>query len=162
MARGLLLLLSVLALTAPLAAAQDDDVIVDPGSPSGKEYALPVDSARQQAAGKKRTKGSAAQPAPLFGEGVEDESAAAAAPGAGGPASGASSAGGSERGGSGGAKQEERARPQRERAGETLRAQAATPAGGIGIAAIAGTGLGVVLVGAAIGLLLRRRSAAAA
>jgi len=73
MLRGLLLALCGLALLAPAAVAADDEVFVDPGSPSGKEYALPVDRARQEAAGEtKGAKGSNGKAAtPLFGEGVE-------------------------------------------------------------------------------------------
>jgi hypothetical protein len=52
MFRGLLLMLCACALLAPMTAtAAQDEIFVDPGSPSGKEYALPIDSARKQAAG---------------------------------------------------------------------------------------------------------------
>jgi hypothetical protein len=62
-----------LGLIAPQALAQDGPepgVTVDPSSPSGKEYALPVDKARKktQDASKEKKKDSSA---PLFGAGVK-------------------------------------------------------------------------------------------
>jgi hypothetical protein len=156
--RGLLLVLSVLAVAAPAAVAQDDEVFVDPGSPSGKEYALPVDSARKQAA-KDAQKGSArAQPAPLFGEGVGDTDAAStssAAPAGGG----GSGSGGDRRRAAGddsapGAAGGERASA----APATLKSQVAAPDGGLGLVTVLAAGLAVLALGGAIGLLLRRRA----
>lgn len=157
--RGLLLLLSVLALAAPAAFAQGDEVIVDPGSPTGKEYALPVDSARKQAAPHAPTRSSKAQAAPLFGEGVGDgsgttkasrgaRSARRADDGGGNPGSAAGT------GASGS--------PPVHAGTAALRAQAAAPDGGIGLAEVIGASVGVLAIGAAIGLLLRRRSSRAA
>ena len=148
-------MLCALALTAPAAAAQDDEIFVDPGSPSGKEYALPVESARQQAAKGAKDRSSSAQPAPLFGEGVDDESA-------GEQGAGAASGGGAAGGGSGGATNDaDGGTPSAQGAARTatLKAQAAAPDGGIGLAAVIGVGAGVLLLGGAIGVLLRRRSA---
>jgi len=88
----------VLALAAPVALAQDDEVFVDPGSPSGKEYALPVDSARQQAAKDGRKRSSKTQAAPLFGEGVgggSDDAKASGSAGASGSRDDGDSDGGS-------------------------------------------------------------------
>jgi hypothetical protein len=58
------------------AAAQSDGVVVDPDSPAGKEYALPLDKARQDVAptpgagtdGSDETNGS--NETPLFGAGI--------------------------------------------------------------------------------------------
>src|SRR6476619_4464476 len=50
------------------AAAQDDGVHVDPNSPAGKEYALPLDSARRDANGGGDS--AAGSGAPLFGVGI--------------------------------------------------------------------------------------------
>lgn len=66
----------VLALTAPLAHGQVEDVItVDPKSPSGKEYALPIDQARRDAAngGKGGRASEAGRPTQAFGEGVNPD-----------------------------------------------------------------------------------------
>jgi len=151
----------MLAVIAPPAMAQDDDVIVDPGSPSGKEYALPVDSARKQASKDAKNSSSKAQPAPLFGEGVGDDAAtstSASAP------SGSGGSGGDGADGTRSTADGSRA-PDAPRAGPgtaTLKSQAAAPGGGIGLVAIIGAGLGVLALGAAIGLLLRRRAARAA
>src|SRR4051794_39086580 len=59
-----------LVVLAPAAHAQDPEpgVTVDPSSPAGKEYALPVPQARKDAQGKKDKSKS---DTPLFGEGVK-------------------------------------------------------------------------------------------
>jgi hypothetical protein len=152
--RGLLLLVCALALTAPVAAAQDDEIFVDPGSPSGKEYALPVESARRQAAKDAREHASSARPAPLFGEGVEAGSTAGQA--------GSASGGGAAIGGGGAAGDADGGTPGAPGTGagpSTLKAQAAAADGGMGPAAVIGVGAGVLLLGGALGVLLRRRAA---
>lgn len=65
--RRSVLLLMVLAL--PGTAAGADGIVVDPGSPAGKEYAIPLDSARVQ--GSPETVIRSARPAPAFGVGIE-------------------------------------------------------------------------------------------
>lgn len=57
------------ATLAPVATAAE--VHFDPDSPAGKEYALPLDQARDEAAGGKAADRPPGVPAPLFGEGVE-------------------------------------------------------------------------------------------
>ena len=146
-------MLCALAVAAPAAVAAEDEIFVDPGSPSAKEYALPIESAREQAASEGRGTSAGTKEAPLFGEGV-------GADGAGG--------GGSDAGGSGGdgAAAKRDGRTARSQAAEsdggtpaTARAQAASPDGGMGTIAILGAGAGVLLLGGAIGLVLRRRAA---
>ena len=100
----LLSLLFALALAAP--AAAQDGVFVDPDSPSGKEYAIPLDSARRQTSPRKpSTSRSAQEKAPLFGEGIrpdeaeppggrDDDGAGAGAAGGKGSGSGGSGSGG--------------------------------------------------------------------
>jgi hypothetical protein len=66
-------------------------VFFDPDSPAGKEYALPLDQARDEAAGVHQSDGPAGKKAPLFGEGVSGRGS--------GPRQGAS--GGGAGGGSG-------------------------------------------------------------
>lgn len=69
----MLTMIFVLAI-APSALAQEDGVTLDPGAPSAKEYALPLESARRDLSGA----GDApvrqgARGAPMFGEGVSRE-----------------------------------------------------------------------------------------
>jgi hypothetical protein len=78
---------AVMALTAATGAgAQEPGVHIDPGSPTGKEYAVPLSQARGDAAPSHRRNGSASNPA---GGGSS-----------GGSSSGGSSSGGSSSGGS--------------------------------------------------------------
>jgi hypothetical protein len=66
------------------ALAQDPGggVTVDPNSPSGTEYDIPVEKARRETDGKKKKSSVKAggQSAPLFGEGVEPNSSTTPAP----------------------------------------------------------------------------------
>jgi cobalamin biosynthesis Mg chelatase CobN len=73
--RLLLSTIAALAVLAPAAQAQELEpgVSVDPNSPAGKEYALPVDSARKAAQGKTSKKKATDKKAPLFGEGVKSK-----------------------------------------------------------------------------------------
>jgi hypothetical protein len=64
----LVLVALVFLVAAPPAAAQEDGVFVDPESPAGKEYAVPIDQARGEAAGGGNR---SAGEEPLFGEGIE-------------------------------------------------------------------------------------------
>jgi len=89
-------------LTAPRAAAAPDEVIFDPGSPAGKEYAIPLDDARRGAEGGGGAggAGSSAGPAgrsgianpPLFGAGVKPERSGGGSSGGPGASSGRSGA----------------------------------------------------------------------
>jgi len=124
-----------------MAAAQADEVFVDPQSPSGKEYAIPIDRARSEAAPKSKGPASGASQSPLFGDGVGTDDA---------PASGNGSAAASERPGD--------RQPAAQPPPAVLRAQAAAPDGsanGVMLAVAAG----VLLIGTLIGLFVRRRSA---
>lgn len=155
---------STSVLLAPAALAQEDEVFVDPGSPSGKEYELPIDRARQQA-GTSAKKGSGPREAPLFGEGVERNAT-------GGTRSAPKSADGKRTKDSDSERRKSRAQADDEedetasleaREAENartraLRSQAAAPEGGIGIGGVLGAGVAVLLVGALVGLWLRRRA----
>src|SRR5438094_2200614 len=80
--RALLLKLVIpgvfLAALAPSTASAKDEpgVHVDPGSPSGKEYAIPLEGVRRDTSGGSTTGGSSggssggSAKAPLFGEGI--------------------------------------------------------------------------------------------
>jgi len=66
--------LLTLALIAPTAVAQEDGVTVDPDSPAGKEYALPIDQARRDAAnGGGNASPGLPRPTPAFGVGVRPD-----------------------------------------------------------------------------------------
>jgi hypothetical protein len=70
-ALGALLLLG----TPGAASAQERGVHVDPGSPAGKEYAIPIERARREAAGGQKLAPAAAPTqtavVPLFGQGIK-------------------------------------------------------------------------------------------
>lgn len=151
---SLLLLLCALVVSPTLAVAQDDEIFVDPDSPAGKEYALPIDRARQDNAAQARSPRSASErAAPLFGEGVRSEETAAPPP----RQAGVASAAGPAQRALAPAANDGAARVDR-----TARAATepiTTPGGPGGLITIAGAGMGVVLLGALGGLWLRRRSA---
>ena len=64
------------ALSAPSAFAQEEGVTLDPGSPTAKEYALPIEQARRDAGGEggRATTQAGERAVPLFGEGVRPAS----------------------------------------------------------------------------------------
>jgi hypothetical protein len=106
-------LIALLALPAG-AAAQRGGVFVDPETPAGTEYAIPLEEARRQGAGREKGGGGGGSGSqPLFGVGIErvpsgsaagGESAGggAGASGGGGPSAGAGESGGGGEGGSAG------------------------------------------------------------
>lgn len=151
--------LSAAVLLFPAAApAQDENgVVVDPDSPSAKQYSIPLERERREAdpaqepgAGIEQ----AERTAPLFGAGITESEGKPASP----PPSDEDTA----------ARSEPRTRPddalvtsRRERDREIVKAAAARPGspdGGLGVtAAIGGAAAAVLLVGGVAGLLLRRR-----
>ena len=72
MTRSTAIILMGLVLLPPAAVAQDG-VLVDPDSPAGREYAIPLEEARRNAVGGHPTGRPAADP-PLFGAGIEERS----------------------------------------------------------------------------------------
>ena len=129
---------------APSAWAQDDPR-VDPDSPAGTEYELPIDRARERASpgGPHGT-----TPAPLFGEGLESRKR--------GPGSGSNGSPGSDADSS-------TTSATNEQLGRStpgpVRAQATTPDSGSGDVVAIGAGAGgVLLLGGLAGLAWRRRS----
>jgi hypothetical protein len=92
--RRIAIIAVLLGLTlAPSAGAQEPGVFVDPDSPAGKEYAIPLEQARREAAGGASGRegggdagGSGAQP--LFGVGIERSTRAAGGEDAGAATSG--------------------------------------------------------------------------
>jgi hypothetical protein len=142
-----------LAAAPGAAAGQEPGVVVDPGSPAGKEYAIPVDRARRDAgvdrAPHASTGGSAEAKPELFGAGITPRKPAAKKPAkarskrGGGDGSGAAPGGGGDSGGSGGG-------------GPAVSVQSRPSANALPW--LAGPAAAVLLIGAAAGLLMRRRS----
>ena len=158
---GALAVVAALASAAPAAPAQGDAPQVDPDSPAGTEYQLPLDRAREEAGagrgggtggGTGGSSGGSAGEAPLFGEGVEPNSTPQPSQPRGGSASASDPATTAKAEFSDAAPA---ATP------ETLRAQAPSPDGGGSELVAVGAGAGgVLLLGGLAGLLLRRRSMA--
>lgn len=146
MLKRLLVMLCVFGFIASAAAAQENGVTVDPGSPSGKEYALPVDRARQQAAAPKSSR-SDSQRTPLFGEGVGDDVQPSDVPAKKAPAGKVGAATPTNEADAGAAIEP-----------RTSQARAAAPQGGLGFAAGIAGGAAILLIGGLLGLWLRRRA----
>jgi hypothetical protein len=135
----------VLGFAAPAYAAQDG-IFVDPDTPAGKEYAIPLDQARQEAVGESSgtriSAGSAqASAGALFGEGIRRVRGAGVRPGA--------SAG---PGGAG------RANPSRDALAQPAAARLSRQAssGGSDTVATLAIPLGVLLVGGGMALVAGR------
>ena len=145
--------MAALALTAMPASAQEDGAIVDPDSPSGKEYEIPLESARRQAdprpASPKSISSGTSRPT-LFGEGVITPSSARAARKQDGSS-------GADEGSDGhGARSGTDRRPE---AVKIAASQPGAPDSGLGTPALfLGIALVVLLVGAGAGFVIRRRS----
>jgi hypothetical protein len=143
--------------SAPPAGAQ---VFVDPGSPSGKEYAIPLEEARREASsgGGDFPVEQGERSAPLFGEGVDGASGGSGDGSSGNGGGGRPSASDNERqrgsgaDGTGGGSVDEALR-------STNPVGAAVPQGGIGSASTIGiVALSVLLLGGVIGSIARRRA----
>jgi hypothetical protein len=132
-----------LAATAPaVPALAQSGVHVDPRSPAGKEYALPLDQARREA-GQSGHQGSASGRSALFGEGIEP-----AAQGGGGTGKAKGSAPGTARRSSG---------KSESRSGAAARLTATIGATGDSPLLVdGGIALAVLLAAGAFGLALRR------
>ncbi len=63
----------------PALAAPGNGVHVDPGSPAGKQYAIPIPSARSETSGRAGSSGSGSSNPPLFGVGVTPSTGAGVA-----------------------------------------------------------------------------------
>jgi hypothetical protein len=87
-----------------MAAQAQSSAVVDPETPAGKEYAIPLKQAREQAAGDEQrdsagNRAGESGSAPLFGEGIEEPSKTPeASSGTGGAGGGASASGGGQGG----------------------------------------------------------------
>ena len=77
-----LTLLALLALAAPVRAQEEDGVFIDPDSPSGKEYQLPLETERRQADPSREPSNGIVQGArnsPIFGAGIVSRAGASGA-----------------------------------------------------------------------------------
>lgn len=140
-----------LLIAAGDAAAQSEGVFVDPDTPAGKEYALPLDKARQDAAPNSGAQGSEPGDTELFGAGISKRDGGG---GKGDGQTGGAAAG--DRGGDG----KQTGGPQSDAAGSVAKAAASS---GSGISSGWLTALiaaGVLLVGGIAGLSLRALRAA--
>jgi hypothetical protein len=154
---------------APAAIAQEDGVFIDPGSPTGKEYAIPFESARREAdpaSGSGSGSGGGAAPgsAPLFGAGIAPSGASAGKTSgqAGGSAPGESSQQPAQTADGAGPAAEA---PKSKEAKAALEAAIRTPgapSGGLGTPAIVALlAAGLLLAGGLIGVAIRRARASA-
>ena len=154
----------IAALALPAAAqAQGRGVFVDPESPAGKEYAIPLEEARRQAAPDAESRpGGGDAASPLFGAGITRAPGASAAgggsagSGGGGEPGGAAGRGG-DRGAGNAAEGEglEELESAREGRADSMAIEAAAQGGSDALltAGIAGT---VLAVGLLVGFGLRR------
>jgi hypothetical protein len=166
--RGLIHLVVACALVAPSAAAAQEPVQVDPDSPAGVEYKLPLEQARRDAAPGAdgggvgpRSGGGSGGPAPLFGAGIsaagsqsDGSGGAGATGGDGNRADGEQSrddGGGGAAGGGGSA-----AGPGAGESAPSAGTTADENGGGSTGLILGGIALAVVVVGGALGLALRR------
>ena len=150
-------LLGLLALPA-VAQAQGRGVFVDPDSPAGKEYAIPLEEARRQAAPDAESRpGGDDAASPLFGAGITRAPGASAAGGGSARDGSAGSGGGGDRGAGNAADGEglETLESAREGRADSMAIEAAAQGGSDALltAGIAGT---VLAVGLLVGFGLRR------
>jgi hypothetical protein len=140
------------------AQAQSDDPQVDPNSPAGTEYQLPLDRAREEAGGGRGgggTRGSGgSRQAALFGEGVEPRRPV----GTGASSSGTGAGSSTQTAGASEAQEQDSAGS----APATVRAQAPAPdGGGSGLLAVGAGAVGVLVLGGRAGVLWRRHAVSA-
>jgi hypothetical protein len=156
------LLLTCLCVLALAASAHAQGPRVDPDSPAGSEYQLPVERAREQARERPTPQagssdGERGARAPLFGSGVQEREPAPDRPRAAGEPAKADRR--RERGRTAEPEPAPELRPDLGTATPEVRAQAAAPDdGGSGVATIAGAALGMLLLGGLGGLAWRRRT----
>lgn len=160
MRRAKLALLVLLAAAPGSTAQAQDEIFVDPESPAGKEYAIPLDRARREASGvgSSSPRGDSTRPGSLFGAGISRRGGAgdragqrsSASPNGGRtvPQDGRESPGES----AGGAGGDLDAR----RRGPAPAVSSASAPGGNALLTGGGIALGVLVAGGVIGVLLRQ------
>jgi hypothetical protein len=161
---GTALVLGSFFVGAP-AWAQEPGVTVDPNSPAGAEYALPLDNVRGNAAAGSGSGSAGSSGAQLFGVGIGRSGGGGSGPGAGGTGTtGDATRGGQAAHSKGSARSGGQPRSRGERAsrheqsGTSSASLSATPDAGSGTTLLViAAGLAVVLAGVALGLLFRSR-----
>lgn len=142
MRRSRLLVAAALAasLATTPAAAQDDGVHYDEGSPADREYSLPLQDARQDSGGGSAAPGGGppSEP-PLFGAGIEP---------------GGAGSGGKSRGGSGVTREEDAANPAAPLSEPVARAESQATESSLKAGLLVGGG--AVLLALAVGLAVKR------
>ncbi len=147
----------VFLLWASPVAAQEPGVHVDPNSPAGKEYAIPIDQARRQADGGSSAKGShgPSGSAALFGAGISARGGRSAGGSSGTRGTGDSA--GSSKGGADGSVKSGGAVSQGVKGASARPAVAASTGSGSNATLLtAGLVAAVLLAGALLGLVLHR------
>jgi hypothetical protein len=150
----------VLALSCSTAAAQaatglEPGVHVDPGSPAAKEYALPLNQARQTGAG---ASSSSASSPPLFGAGIKPPAAGGSSHSGSGSGKGKATG----RGGASGPNGANASAPRFTLPSAVLRASSsqASSGGGGSILALLGGGVAILVLGGLGGTILKRSRSA--
>jgi len=155
--RGAIHVVVACALIAPPASSAQEPVQVDPDSPAGVEYQLPLEQARRDGGGP-RSGGGSGGPVPLFGAGITRGGSQSSE---GGGAEAADRGGGDESEDSGdlgaaGADGGDAAGPGAAESRQSFGATSPENGGGSTGLILGGIALAVVVVGGALGLALRR------
>jgi hypothetical protein len=80
-AAGVVLIATCFGAPQAMAQSPPNGVHIDPGSPAGKQYQIPIPAARQQASGSSGTGGGTGANPPLFGVGVGSDQSGSTANG---------------------------------------------------------------------------------
>lgn len=147
------------AAAAQAATGLEPGVHVDPGSPAAKEYALPLNQARQTGAG---ASSSSTSSGPLFGAGIKPPGAGGSSHSGSGSGSGTGKATG--RGGAAGPNGASGAARLSTLPAAVLRASSsqASSGGGGSILALLGGGVAILVLGGLGGMILKRSRHSAA
>jgi hypothetical protein len=151
----LVLAVALLTVDAAAVSAQEDGVFIDPDSPAGTEYAIPLDQARREAAGGgTTTQGRAENGQPLFGAGIAPRSEAPRNEAKGASATGDARGGGARKPRAAGV--DKTPRPGSNAGASTAAVAAAAGDGGSEGLLTAGIAAAVLALGLAAGLVFRR------
>ena len=156
MGRAVVAALSVLLALPVAAQAQEPGVFVDPDSPAGTEYEIPLEAARRDGAPDAERRGGGGQDAPpLFGQGIRraPNAAAAGSTGGGDPSEGRGGDRGAGKAAEGEALGAQESSRERRRGSIAVEAAARGGSDALLTAGIAGT---VLAVGLLVGFGLRR------